>query len=254
MRYHGRVLESFLQGAVALLTEVSGTEPAPGAFDPWVELAALAGPVPRRGPLSHDILLARRGTKSFGLNVFAHDPGLPFARVAHSWARDFLGASPDPVLDVPGVRVHGGVAVRASELVLKLYATDGLPELAGRLGVELADAVAIGVDVTRRGLERARTYHPAPPGALPASGSHRLVTLLRGTGAKRTDNVIFRPEAPVADLLALGDPAVDVELVAALTDLARGHGLSLRAVAHETDHFDDGRVETDALVAAGAPG
>jgi len=235
----------------ALIAELT---PELDAFEPFIDLAARAGPVSREGPLTHDILLpALRDVPAVGLNVFTHDPSLPFGATCRRWVDDWLGGADalEPLLSTEGAAWHGGVASRAGSLRLKLYATGRLGAIAARLGLDDRDLVAVGVDLTAQGLCRARRYTPLPGSGSAGDVSHRLLTLLQGADAKRTESTIFLPRASSRELAALNDGAVDLALLAKLEALTAEQGFELRAVAHEIDHFADGRVETDALVAVG---
>jgi hypothetical protein len=230
------------------------TAPA-SAFEPWIELANDVGPTPRAGPLTHDFVLpADREPPSLGLTVFSHHGGDALIQVARTWAAEWLGSSSaiEPLFERQAVW-HGGIGVIAGKPKLKLYATSGLEDLGHLLGVDVRDAIAVGVDATRRGLDRARAYFDpkelAPPEGWPdrtPATSHRIVTKLLGAQPKTTFSTIFRSDA---DLSELGDSTL--ELASETSRLAQRHGFVLRPAAHEIDVFGDGRVETDVLLTAG---
>lgn len=266
-KYAGGVSHSFadvLRSGLELMAQRARAPFHAHALYPWVELAASAGPVPIKGPLSHDLLLpAKRSGSGFGLNVFQHDRPLDFDVCARRFARDFLGTDETvaELLSLPDVKAHGGILCSGPSLRLKLYFTAGLDALAKPLGLDPAGAEAFGVDVTADGLCRARRYlrTTSTEGFATdvSSVSHRLLTQLDGEGSKVTYNTIFLPETP-ADVLTRfargsNDDAYDHHLAAELTALVTGAGLSLRAVAHEVDAFADGTRTTDALVAIGTP-
>jgi hypothetical protein len=225
------------------------------AFDPFIELATSAGPVSREGPLTHDVLLpALREAPAVGLNVFTHDPAVPFAATCRRWADAWLGgAAPlEALFAAKGAAWHGGVAARDGVLRLKLYATGQLGAVTALLGLDDRDLVAVGVDLTAQGIRRPRRYTLLPGSKPSGDVSHRLLTVLEGADAKRTESTIFLPRAASRELTAMGDESLDLALLEKLEALTAAQGFELRAVAHEVDRFADGRVETDALVAIGA--
>ena len=197
-----------------------------------------AGPVPRRGPLTHDLIVPG---EAVGANVFEHGRGLGLreAMLDHA-ARMGQRSAVEALFARPGTTWAGGLLQRREGPRIKLYAVSPEPQR--------------GVDITPRGEARWRSYHAPFPLEWPSvdwpppqeAESHRLITVLGDE--KRTLNVIFRPGAPLAPLLRLGAPSWLAELDAALAPL----GFTSRSVAWELDLHADGRVETDALIAIGA--
>lgn len=200
-------------------------------------LLLAAGPVPRRGPLTHDLIVPGR---SVGANVFEHgrDLGLRAALLAYA---EGMGQLPtvEALFGREGVEWAGGLLLGPEGPRMKLYAVSPEP--------------ARGVDVDARGERRWRSYHaPFPldwPGVVwpptQPGESHRLITVLGEE--KRTLNVLFQTSASLGPLLELGAPGWLGELDGAL----RGLGFALRPVAFELDLYADGRVERDGLVAVG---
>ena len=72
-----------------------------------------------------------------------------------------------------------------------------------------------------------------------AALSHRLLTELDGSGAKRAHNTIYLPRARSGELLSIADPQLDSDLLRTLEEITARHGFELRAVAHEIDRFLD---------------
>lgn len=244
-----RVLAAAFLRAGAAIPDLAG---------PWIEVAARAGPVSRRGPLTHDVLVPVAGRPpAVGLTVFGHDASLRVIAVAEVWAAEHLGndaaRTVAELARLPALW-HAGFSWTPAGHRLKLYATEGAGAVARALGRQPA-GVGCGIDVVR-GIERFRTYHeggdagvPWPP--LSPGVSHRIVTVLEGV--KRTANTIFRPGAPLAalaEVAAAGPPGVPLEWLAEI-DRGLPRPFRLRPVAHEIDVYDD-RVEVDALVAVGS--
>jgi hypothetical protein len=239
-------------------------------FDSWLTLAGEGGPTPAQGPLRHDIVLPSPGRRRLGLNVF---PGAVSSErivaAARAWAGANLGPGGEEAMahlcSARGVSWTAGALVDGDEPRLKLYASGrGLEALARDLGVDggASGVVAVGVDVTLRGIERARIYLTWEGGrqaldgwnapALPALAgvSHLLVTLLGNE--KRSVNVIFGPQASLDDLRAA---AAAFPLPSCLDDVLLAEmmppGWVLRPVAYEIDLYRDRR-ESEALVTIAA--
>lgn len=198
-----------------------------------------AGPVPRRGPLTHDLIVPGR---SVGANIFEHGRDLGLKAALLGYAEGLAqGSTVGALFGRQGIQWAGGLLQSPEGPRIKLYAVSPEP--------------ARGVDVDARGERRWRSYHPpfaldwpgvAWPPAQPGE-SHRLITVLGEE--KRTLNVLFQTSASLKPLLELGAPAWLGGLDAAL----RGLGFALRPVAFELDLYADGRVERDMLVAVGEP-
>lgn len=201
-------------------------------------LLLAAGPVPSRGPLTHDLVVPGAAV---GANVFEHGRALGLDAALHGFATG-LGRGPEAasLLGEPGTSWAGGLLRRPGETRLKLY--------------RVAPEPPLGVDLTARGPERWRRYVPPFPLDWPGAEwpppqpgeSHRLITVLGEE--KRTLNVIFRPGAPLEPLLALGAPT----WLRGLDGRSRALGFPLRPVAWELDLYADGRREVDVLVALGS--
>jgi|SRR5688572_698865 len=173
---------------------------AAAAARPWLDLAAAAGPTPAEGPLLHDVLLPGGG--GFGVIVFGHREEQDLLGAAERWAAASLGrdtaaaiaelgraAGPGAVMWSAGFRVGPG-GIR-----LKLYASArpgalALKKIGRAIGLSTVGAASsLGVDGTRAGLERARTYLTLPGptrvgGAWGASASHEPVPGRRAVAAR----------------------------------------------------------------------
>ena len=264
-----------------------GVELAPLA--PWRALAGRIGPTPRSGPLTHDLLPPTpRAPTRVGLNVFGHDAATSeaVAETARAWAALWLGDDAahwiDEVPRTTRFAWNGGALIADGAPRLKLYFTmarpDGLVPIFGVLGREpVPSALAVGVDLTRDGPARVRTYHRPTPGWLEgwpelgtaaadwtrvrAAGlSHQLVTVLGTRGdddAKRALNLIFGPRAPLDALSVAAEfaPAVpDARPRDRFGELAarcNADAFALRPVAYEIDGRGDGSVDADLLLTIG---
>lgn len=206
----------------------------PASLAPWVALAAKGGPTPRRGPLTHDVVLPHReGRAGLGLNLFRY-PATDSVDLARQWAREALGLQAAGVLTdlldrVPaGIEVQPGVYFDAGGERIKLYfgahRPEALPQLGVLLGVEgVATSRGMAVDLRASGFERAREYRRIEPGTgelaslgqaairwgrLARGGSELRHCMLGTTTSsdpaevKRTLVQTFAPDAPVEALVA----------------------------------------------------
>lgn len=189
---------------------------------PMRPLLLAVGPTPRRGPLTHDLLVPGRFA---GVNVFPTDDRA---------LRALLDPPPGPT------RWAGGLAFGEGTLRTKLYSLE--PTL-------------FGIDRIDGAWARRRTYHPpaevdlrgwpvAWPPPVPGE-SHRLVTVLGDE--KRTLNILFQTSGTLADLAAL----TDVRRFDVLAARVATEGYTLRPAAWERDLHADGRVEEDVLLTLG---
>jgi hypothetical protein len=243
-------LEALLEAAFAR----AGAS-VPSWFAPWIELVAEAGPMRPEGPLTHDLLLpAEDRAPQIALNVFSLD--------ITGAAIDLIGAQARQLFAIDGSRWHGGIAWRDGQPRLKLYASSATDAILAHLGVTAPPgAMAVGVDLTRDGVSRVRSYHAPDPTLLVGFRApwwpdtpqiaRRIVTALGAE--RRTLNTIFETGADLEPALALGPRAIDPAWGAELAARVAAEGFVLRPAAHEIDVWADGRVEGDLLVAIGLP-
>ncbi len=274
-------------------SSTNGGAPRDEAFavaEPWLALASELGATPRQGPLSHDWLLpSPRRPQRFGLNVFARDASMATTvRESLSAAARALDVEV-PLLVSPDacdhdLRWHGGMVWDANQPSVKAYVSGpwmALDALGLPLGVTVDDDVfAVGFDVGRGGVVRARVYRRAHAvrdvawkafllwmALAPAGLSHRVIARLDASATneaagKTSFDHIFGPEAELPALLKvardvagfepLATSCLDNSLLDALGGVAKRHSLRLRPVSYEVDVFDDGTCATDALVTLGA--
>jgi hypothetical protein len=196
------------------------------ALSPLTPLLLRAGPVPRGGPLTHDFVVPGRAV---GWNVFDHG-GAGWIRDLRPWAAGFV--PPDALAAVEECPFHGGPLIGPAGPVLKLYATTE-----AQAGID-----AIGLDLTRDGLRRRRSYRHEP--AAGPHVAHGLTVSL--PGEKVSHDTIFVPSAPLSVLLDRGAPPW-----LAGVDRALAPAFVLRSVAWEVDRYETGEVVADCLVAIG---
>ena len=156
-------------------------------------LLLAAGPVPSRGPLTHDLVVPGAAV---GANVFEHGRALGLDAALHGFATG-LGRGPEAasLLGEPGTSWAGGLLRRPGETRLKLY--------------RVAPEPPLGVDLTARGPERWRRYVPPFPldwpGAEwppPQPGAQQLLVLHAHLQAHR--------EGPQLERAPLGDDLREV--------------------------------------------
>ena len=239
---------------------------------PWIARAASAGPTPSVGPLAHELQLPNREPPHvLGLNVFVHVARTgraltPLLTDAERWAGHVLGAAAAAAVAslavvARGVGWHGGVRWDGAAWRLKLYGAGSAPDVAvaaRSLGADLshveleAALVALGVDISRDGIERVRSYERMDLGPdAPRGASHRLLGRIGGARGKRTVVTSFKPGIAAS---ALSAHDVEADWLRSMVAGIAEAGFSLDAAAHELDLYDDGARATDVFVTVGTGG